>query len=106
MKAITQVTTTVMESAENFAIVKSLLSGMKVVINTQSSGAHEIKRYSGDATVEQGSILGLILFLLCINDFYRDVLRLLRNIYADDTRVYGCISPNLHGQLIFHLTEI
>lgn len=82
IEAITQVTTTVMESPEDFAIVKSFTSGMKVVINKQTSEAHEIKRGSCDTTVEQGSILGHIIFLYCINNFLRNVLRSLGNNYA------------------------
>lgn len=61
IEAITQVTTIVMESPEDFAFVKSFSSGMKVVINKQSSKAHEIKRCLCDTNCRVKVLSDLIL---------------------------------------------
>ena len=73
-------------SGRVFSVIKSFLTGrsMKVVVNGQSSGEHNI-----NAGVPQGSVLGPTLFLLFINDLPDGVKESFINIYADDTTIYG-----------------
>lgn len=72
-------------------------------MNGQSSGAHEI-----NVGVLQGFLLDLTLFLLCINDLPRIVLRSLVNICSADTTVMEVppknqnvrsLAPNLASKL-------
>ena len=86
-----------------FSVIQSFLTGrtMKVVVNGQSSGIHDI-----NAGVPQGSVLGPTLFLLFINDLPDNILRSFVNIYADDTTLYGCTSKDLdHVSLASNLSS-
>lgn len=60
---------------------------MNVVVNIQSAEARDIR-----ANDSQYSILGRILFHFYINYQLKSVLRYLKNIYAENTTVYGCNS--------------
>lgn len=56
-----------------------------VIVNCQSTVAHKI-----NAGVPQGSLLGPTLFLTCINNLSKNIVKSLLNIYADNTTVYEC----------------
>ena len=68
-------------SGQVFGIISSVLSNrwLQVVLQGKSS-----QRYSVNARVQQGSILGPTLFLLGINDLPDDVISNIA-IYDDDT---------------------
>ena len=72
-------------SGQIFGLISSLLSNrqLQVVLNGKSS-----QEYPVNAGVSQGSILGLTLFLLYINDLYDDVTCNIV-IYADDTTLWS-----------------
>lgn len=63
---------------------------MKPVVNSQASEAPEIT-----AAISQGSFLSPTLFLFYINNLPKNILRLLVNIYVDDTTFCGCTCQNL-----------
>ena len=68
-----------------FGLISSFLSNrrLRVVLDGKSS-----QEYSVNAGVPQGSILGLTLFLLYINDLPDDVICNIA-IYANDTTLYS-----------------
>ena len=72
-------------SGQIFGLISSFLSnrGFRVVLNGKSS-----QEYSVNAGVPQGSILGLALFILYINDLPDDVIYGF-GIYADNTTLYS-----------------
>lgn len=53
------------------------------VVNGQCPDAQEI-----DADIPDSSLNGPTIFLFHINDLTKNIIRLLMNIYADDTAVY------------------
>ena len=65
--------------------LKDYLSDRKqrVVINGQSSGWREIR-----AGVPQGSVLGLLLFLVFINDITQNISHCNVRLFADDTCIF------------------
>lgn len=75
-----------------FSIIKSSLtcSYIKVVVNVQSPGVHELN-------VPQVSIFDSTLIVA----LYKNILRYLMHIYADKTTVYECTSKKL--LFTFHL---
>ena len=72
-------------SGQIFGLISSFLSNRQlwVVLDGKSS-----QEYPVNAGVSQGSILGLTLFLLNINDLPDDVICNIA-IYADDTTLYS-----------------
>ena len=72
-------------SGQIFGLISSFLSNrrLRVVLDGKSS-----QEYPVNAGVPQGSILGLTLFLLYINDLLDDVICDIA-IYADDTTLYS-----------------
>ena len=72
-------------SGQIFGVISSFLSNrrIRVVLDGKSS-----QEYPVNAGVPQGSILGLTLFLLYINDLPDDVICNIA-IYADDTTLYS-----------------
>lgn len=68
---------------------------MKVVLNHQSSEAHEI-----NAGIHQDALLEPTLFLLYINDLPKNIFRSLINVYSDDNMMYGCTSKYLDDQCL------
>ena len=72
-------------SGQIFGLICSFLNNrrLRVVLDGKSS-----QEYSVNARVPQGSILGLTLFLLYINDLPGDVICDVA-IYADDTTLYS-----------------
>ena len=72
-------------SGQIFGHISSFLSNrwLRVVLNEKSS-----QEYPVNAGVPQGSILGLTLFLLYINDLPDDVICDIA-IYPDDTTLYS-----------------
>ena len=72
-------------SGQIFGLICSFLNNrrLRVVLDGKSS-----QEYSVNARVPQGSILGLTLFLLYINDLPGDVICDMA-IYADDTTLYS-----------------
>ena len=72
-------------SGQIFGLISSFLSNrrLQVVLDGKSS-----EEYPVNAGVPQGSILGLRLFLLYINDLPDDVICNIA-IYADDTTLYS-----------------
>ena len=67
-------------SSQIFGLISSFLSNrrLRVVLDGKSS-----QEYPVNAGIPQGSILGLTLFLLYINDLPNDVI--CDSIYVDDT---------------------
>ena len=72
-------------SGQIFGLISSFISnrGLQVVLEEKSSQEHPV-----NVGVPQGSILGLTLFLLYINDLPDDVICDIA-IYADDTTLYS-----------------
>ena len=72
-------------SSQIFGLISSFLCNrrLRVVLDGKSSQEHPV-----NAGVPQGSILGLTLFLLYINDLPDDVICDIA-IYADDTTLYS-----------------
>ena len=72
-------------SGQIFDLISSFLSNrqLQVVLDGKSS-----QEYPVNVGVRQSSILGLTLFLLCINDFPDDLICNIA-IYADDTTLYS-----------------
>ena len=72
-------------SGQIFGLISSFLSNrqLQVVLDGKSS-----QEYPVNVEVRQSSILGLTLFLLCINDFPDDLICNIA-IYADDTTLYS-----------------
>ena len=72
-------------SGQIFSLISSFLSNrrLRVVLDGNSS-----QEYPVNAGVPQGSILGLTLFLLYINDLPDDVICDIA-VYADDTTLYS-----------------
>ena len=72
-------------SGQIFGLISSFLSNrqLQVVLDGKSS-----QEYPVNVGVRQSSILGLTLFLLCINDFPDDLICNIA-IYADDTTLYS-----------------
>ena len=72
-------------SGQIFGLISSFLSNrrLRVVLDGKS-----LQEYPVNAGVPQGSILGLTLFLLYINDLPDDVICNIA-IYADDTTLYS-----------------
>ena len=72
-------------SGQIFGLISSFLSNrqLRVVLNGKSS-----QKYPVNAEVPQGSIVGLILFLLYINDLPDDVICHI-TIYGNDTTLYS-----------------
>ena len=72
-------------SGQIFGLISSFLSNrwLRVVLDGKS-----LQEYLVNAGVSQGSILGLTLFLLYINDLPDDVICNIA-IYADDTTLYS-----------------
>lgn len=73
-----------------FSIIKSFL--MKFVIN-----GHTFEGYEINADVSRGSLLGPIIFLLCIKVLPKKIFISRVNIYTDDTSMYGYTFKNLDG---------
>ena len=76
-------------SVQLFGLISSFLSNRQlgVVLDGKSS-----QEYPVNVGVPQGLILGLTLFLLCINDLPDDVTCDIA-IYADDTTLYCKCDP-------------
>ena len=72
-------------SGQIFGLISSFLSNrwLRVVLDGKS-----LQEYLVNAGVSQGSILGLTLFLLYINDLPDDVICNIA-VYADDTTLYS-----------------
>ena len=71
-------------SGQIFSLISSFLSNRRLLVVLDEKFSQE---YPVNAGVPQGSILGLTLFLLYINDLPDDVICNIA-IYADDTTLY------------------
>ena len=60
--------------------------GQRVVLNGQTSGWRKI-----NSCVPQGSVLGPLLFLICINDIPDRIISMCK-IFADDTSLFSKVS--------------
>ena len=72
-------------SGQVFGLISSFLSNRRLLVVVDGKSSQE---YPVNARVSQGSILGLILFLLYSNDLPDDVICNMA-IYADDTTLYS-----------------
>ena len=71
-------------SGQIFGLISSFLSNRRLQVVLDGTSSQE---YPVNVGVSQGSILGLALFLLYINDLPDDIICDIA-IYADDTTVY------------------
>ena len=70
---------------ESLPWFKNYFTGKKQFVHIDSQSSEELAITSG---VPQGSILGPLLFIVCINDLPRCVKHCSVNMYADDTVLY------------------
>ena len=71
----------------------------KVIVNASQSTWKNVT--SG---IPQGSVLGLVLFLVCINDF-PDIINVLIKLFADDAKLYSIVTSGNHNQVQFSLNR-
>lgn len=74
-------------SGKAFSIIKSFLT---VVVNNQS-----LEIYVNNASIPLDSLFNLNIFLLYINDRFKNICQSLVTIYTDDTIFYRCTSKTL-----------